>query len=66
MKWEWQPGDIVVWDNRCTLHAPTSFDDSCNTRLMWRITILGEQVSPSPDELQSLLHRTAQRTSANL
>ena len=63
---EWQRGDLVVWDNRCTLHAPTSFDDSCNTRLMWRITILGEQVSPSPDELQSQLHRTAQRTSANL
>ena len=56
---EWKRGDLVVWDNRNTLHAPTSFDDSVNTRLMWRITILGQQVSPSPQELGSQLrHQT--------
>ncbi len=23
---KWQPGDIVIWDNRCTLHRGTEFD----------------------------------------
>ena len=22
----WRPGDLSVWDNRCTLHARTDFD----------------------------------------
>ena len=32
----WQRGDCVIWDNRCTLHAPSAFDDSKEKRLMWR------------------------------
>lgn len=23
---EWRPGDMVVWDNRCTMHSATSFE----------------------------------------
>ena len=41
VKFQWQPGDIVVWDNRCTIHAPTGFDYMKCTREMWRLTILG-------------------------
>ncbi len=26
----------IIWDNRCTLHAPSAFDDSKERRLMWR------------------------------
>ena len=37
----WRPGDCIVWDNRCTLHAPSAFDDTSQRRLMWRITIEG-------------------------
>ena len=33
---KWEPGDLVVWDNRCTMHAATSF---VGERLMWRATI---------------------------
>tara|TARA_B100000676_G_scaffold307962_1_gene367637 strand:- start:2638 stop:3624 length:987 start_codon:yes stop_codon:yes gene_type:complete len=40
VKWSWQPGDIVVWDNRSTLHAATGFDYERNTREMWRLTLL--------------------------
>ena len=40
VRFQWQPGDIVVWDNRCTLHAPTGFDHERCTREMWRLTIL--------------------------
>jgi taurine dioxygenase len=38
----WQVGDILMWDNRCTLHARTDFSPS-ETRLMRRVTILGEK-----------------------
>ena len=41
----WRPGDLVVWDNRCTLHAPTLFDDQLHTRLMYRLTMTGAQIA---------------------
>ncbi len=41
----WRPGDLVVWDNRCTLHAPTPFDDTRYERLMYRLTFDGRQIT---------------------
>ena len=41
----WRPGDLVVWDNRCTLHAPTPFDDKRYERLMYRLTFSGRQIA---------------------
>lgn len=41
IKWSWRPGDIVVWDNRCTMHAATGFDDATELREMWRLILLG-------------------------
>ena len=38
----WRIGDILMWDNRCTLHARTDFS-SAERRLMRRIIILGEK-----------------------
>lgn len=38
----WQPGDILMWDNRCTLHARTDFSAG-ERRLLRRVTILGEK-----------------------
>jgi taurine dioxygenase len=38
----WRPGDLLMWDNRCTLHARTDFSPS-ERRLMRRVTILGEK-----------------------
>jgi len=38
----WRVGDIVMWDNRCTLHARTDFS-AAERRLMRRVTILGER-----------------------
>jgi len=40
VKWCWKPGDIVVWDNRCTLHAATGFEHDRYPREMWRLTLL--------------------------
>ena len=38
----WRPGDLLMWDNRCTLHARTDFNPN-ERRLMRRVTILGEK-----------------------
>jgi alpha-ketoglutarate-dependent taurine dioxygenase len=38
----WRVGDIVMWDNRCTLHARTDFSAG-ERRLLRRVTILGEK-----------------------
>jgi taurine dioxygenase/putative 2-oxoglutarate oxygenase len=38
----WQEGDAILWDNRCTQHCATGFDESRYARLMHRTTIEGE------------------------
>jgi taurine dioxygenase len=38
--WQWQPGDIVAWDNRCTMHAATGFEHARYQREMWRLTLV--------------------------
>jgi taurine dioxygenase len=40
----WQPGDILIWDNRCTIHARTDFDGS-HRRLLKRVTV-GDNTPP--------------------
>ena len=37
----WQVGDLVMWDNRCSMHARTDFPDD-ERRLMWRTTLKGD------------------------
>jgi alpha-ketoglutarate-dependent taurine dioxygenase len=38
----WRPGDAVLWDNRCTQHCATPFDEARYTRRMHRTTLEGE------------------------
>lgn len=40
---QWQLGDVVLWDNRCTMHRRDSFDPSTRRR-MHRTQITGETV----------------------
>lgn len=40
----WTPGDLLMWDNRCMLHARSNFDAS-ELRKMRRITVRGDQIS---------------------
>ena len=35
----WRPGDLVIWDNRCTLHRATEFDYLTDKRDLRRTTI---------------------------
>jgi taurine dioxygenase len=37
----WRPGDVILWDNRCTLHARTDFSPN-ERRLLRRITVQNE------------------------
>lgn len=43
VRWRWKAGDIVAWDNRCTIHAATGFDHERHEREMWRMTLLDRQ-----------------------
>ena len=38
----WETDDVLMWDNRCTLHQVTAFDPS-ERRVMHRTTIVGTQ-----------------------
>ena len=40
----WTPGDILVWDNRCTIHAREDFDGR-QRRLLKRVTV-GDSTPP--------------------
>ena len=37
----WRPGDLILWDNRCSMHARTDFPEG-ERRLMLRTTIEGD------------------------
>jgi alpha-ketoglutarate-dependent taurine dioxygenase len=39
----WAPRQCMVWDNRCTLHRATGFDEARLKRVMRRCTIVGDK-----------------------
>jgi alpha-ketoglutarate-dependent taurine dioxygenase len=41
-KHRWEPDDMLMWDNRCTIHAVTPHDPT-ERRVMHRTTIVGDQ-----------------------
>jgi taurine dioxygenase len=50
---EWTRGDLVVWDNRCLVHAATWFDAEREARVMWRTTVSGNPGAPYAGEKKS-------------
>jgi taurine dioxygenase len=40
---QWRVGDILMWDNRCTLHTGTLYDDAQYFRLMHRLWVKGDR-----------------------
>ena len=38
----WQPGEAIVWDNRCLQHRATVYDPATQRRVIRRCTVLGE------------------------
>ena len=43
-RWSWSPGDLALWDNRCTRHY--AIGDYESERIMHRVTVLGEYAGP--------------------
>jgi len=39
---KWRVGDLLMWDNRCALHARTDFDPGTR-RMMRRVTVKGDR-----------------------
>lgn len=50
---EWTVGDLLVWDNRCLVHAATWFDAEKEERMMWRTTVRGNPGSIYDGEARS-------------
>jgi taurine dioxygenase len=42
-KHKWRVGDILMWDNRCTLHTGSAFDDQKYYRTMHRLWVRGDR-----------------------
>ena len=42
-KHKWRQGDLVFWDNRCTMHYAQPYDDKRYTRHMHRTTVQGDR-----------------------
>jgi taurine dioxygenase len=40
---KWRVGDVLMWDNRCTLHTGTLFDDTKYIREMHRLWVRGDR-----------------------
>ena len=38
---EWKVGDLILWDNRCSMHARTNFPAS-ERRMLLRTTVTGD------------------------
>ena len=38
----WTPGELILWDNRCTMHRATSYDAATQRRVIRRCTVIGE------------------------
>ena len=52
---EWSAGDLVIWDNRCTVHAATWFEADRLERVMWRTTVSGNPGAAYAGERKSWL-----------
>lgn len=44
----WKPGDLVMWDNRATMHRATEYDVAVEPRVVRRTVIKGEAAPVAP------------------
>jgi taurine dioxygenase len=38
----WRPRDVVMWDNRCTMHCATPYDAGAERRVIHRTVVIGD------------------------
>ena len=46
---EWTVGDLVMWDNRCTLHRGRPWDSTSERRIMKRTTVIDTGYDSEPE-----------------
>lgn len=47
----WETDDVIMWDNRCTMHSVEPFDNRTTRRIMHRVTLVGEDAPiPAPPQ----------------
>jgi taurine dioxygenase len=59
----WAPGDVVVWDNRATLHRREPFDPG-SRRVLYAAQVEGHRPFEAPDALSRPPHPRALRLPA--
>ena len=55
---EWKVGDVVIWDNRCTLHKREAFDSN-ERRVLYAAQVEGHKPYEAPDALSLSAHKRA-------
>lgn len=60
-RWHWTPGDIAIWDNRCTRHY--AIGDYESERIMHRVTVIGPYSRPS--DIDPVPHHRSTKLSAS-
>ncbi|WP_428410269.1 TauD/TfdA dioxygenase family protein [Hyphococcus sp.] len=55
---QWRPGDLLIWDNRCTLHRGTTFNRFTDRRDLRRATI--NEYGPETSSTGALMANAAQ------
>ena len=61
-RWRWNVGDVVLWDERVTLHSVV--DDTSERRVLRRSTVLGDDPCPPNDAKILPRHRTPKTASS--
>ena len=59
-------GDVLVWDNRCLVHAATWYDAEKEQRMMWRTTVRGNPGALYAGEKRSWDPRKRWRRSSSI
>jgi taurine dioxygenase len=55
---DWQPGDVLMWDNRCVMHRREPFDPKAR-RVLHRLVIKGTKPFNKPEAVTSGRHPRA-------
>jgi taurine dioxygenase len=55
---EWSEGDMLIWDNRCLVHAATWYE-ATEPRMMWRTTVHGNPGAAYAGETKSWIPAAA-------
>lgn len=62
-RWSWSPGDVVIWDNRCTRHY--AIGDYETERVMHRVTVMGTYCDVDSESELGVPHRTTRLSASS-